>query len=91
MRYVVCYDVPEAKIRSKVTKCLQTVAYRIQYSVFTGEASLNEIRKLQTRLENIVKRSEKARVLVLLLTEECVQQSWSYGAVLEEKQSYVLA
>ena len=82
---------PEAKIRSKVTKCLKTVAYRIQYSVFTGEASVSEIRKLQTRLEYIVKKSENARVLVLLLTEECVRQSWSYGAVLEEKPTYVLA
>ena len=91
MKYVVCYDIPESKVRKKITKCLQTVSYRIQYSVFSGDASIGDIRKLQRRLEHIVSKSEDARVLVLLLTEECVKQSWSYGVALEEKQTYILA
>ena len=91
MKYVVCYDVPEAKIRAKVTKCLQAVAYRVQYSVFSGDGSISEIRMLQKKLERIVVSSGKARLLVLLLTEECVEKSWSYGVSLEEKKSYVLA
>ena len=91
MKYFVCYDVPESKIRAKVTKCLQSVAYRIQYSVFTGDASIAEIRKLQNKLEHIVASSEKARLLVLLLNEECIEKSWSYGLPLEEQKPYVLA
>lgn len=91
VKYVVCYDIPEGKVRYRMTKCLQEVAYRVQYSVFTGDDTVSEIRRLQRRLERIASKSEKARVLVLLLTEESVKQSWSYGVALEEKQDYVLA
>ncbi len=91
MKFYVCYDIPESKIRTKVTKCLQPVAYRIQYSVFAGNADITEIRKLQKRLEQIVSSSEKARLLVLLLSEEHVKKCWTYGIPLEEKQTYVLA
>ena len=91
MKYVVCYDVQETKIRNQVIKCLQSYAYRIQYSVFIGDGTLKEIREMQKKLEYIVADSEKPRLLVLILSEECVQKSWFYGMPLEEKKNFVMA
>ena len=38
MQYVICYDISEDKIRCKVSKYLEGVARRVQYSVFVCEA-----------------------------------------------------
>ena len=39
MKYIIAYDIPETKIRSKIAKYLEGVAYRIQFSVFMGDFS----------------------------------------------------
>ncbi|MDR2566017.1 MAG: CRISPR-associated endonuclease Cas2 [Bifidobacteriaceae bacterium] len=37
-RYLIAYDIPEDKRRTRVAKCLQTYGDRVQYSVFVVDA-----------------------------------------------------
>ena len=37
MKYLICYDIAEQRIRQRVVKVLERRAHRLQYSVFVGE------------------------------------------------------
>jgi len=90
LQYLICYDIPETKIRTKVVKYLQKFSYRLQYSVFLGEGSRTEMEQTKARLKNFVANSPKSRFIILPLTEENLQNWWVYGTVLEEKMVPVL-
>ena len=85
MKYLICYDIPETKIRNKVVKCLKNFSYRLQYSVFLGEGTSQEIMQVKVRLRNYVLNSPNARILIVPLTEENLNNWWMYGSVIEEK------
>ena len=91
MKFLVCYDIPENIIRTKIVKCLRKVAYRLQYSVFLGEGQCKDIEQLQKKLGKIVSRSSKARILVMPLNENDLRNLWAYGTFLEDKKEYFIA
>ena len=91
MKYLICYDIPETKKRTKVVKFLQTFSYRIQYSVFLGEGDRREIETAKIRLQNLLEESPKSRVMIVPLTEENVKTWWMLGIVLEEKKDCLIA
>ena len=91
MKFLVCYDVPENKVRTKIVKCLRKVAYRLQYSVFLGEGQRKDINQLQKKLGKIVSKSSKARILVMPVNENELRNLWAYGTFLEDKKEYFIA
>ena len=91
MKYLICYDIPETKMRTKIVKYLQKFSYRLQYSVFLGEGGRNEIEQMKVRLKSIVKDSPKSRIIIVPLTEENLRTWWIYGSVLEEKTDCLIA
>ncbi len=91
MKYLICYDIPETKKRTKVVKYLQEFSYRLQYSVFLGEGDRKEIEQMKMRLKNIVADSPDSRIIIIPLTEENLRTWWLYGTVLEEKSDCVIA
>ena len=91
MKYLICYDIPETKIRTKVVKCLQKFSYRLQYSVFMGEGTAKDIDRVKVTLRNFALQSPKARILIVPLTEDAVSNWWLYGIALEEKKDCMIA
>ena len=91
MKYLVCYDIPEHKIRYKVVKCLRKVAYRLQYSVFLGEGNKTEIEKVRRQLHKLAEKSKDARILIIPLHENDLQNWWLYGTFLEDQKDYFIA
>ena len=91
MKFLICYDIPETKLRNKVVKYLQKFSYRLQYSVFLGEGNKRDLDQAKVTLRNFAIKSPKARILVLPLTEENLNTLWLYGTVLEEKKDCMIA
>ena len=58
VRYVICYDVPDQRRRTKLAKCLDAYGDRVQYSVF--ECLLDE--KGLARMKKAVMRAIRPRV-----------------------------
>lgn len=83
MKYIICYDIPEERIRRKVAKLLESKAYRVQYSVFFGELSEFEARALREELLTITELSEKRLLLMAPLCSACEAKAWRVGTPLE--------
>lgn len=61
MIYLVCYDISENKLRTKVSDLLVTEGYeRIQYSIFAGPTHPVLNTALWKRLEQLLERSGSA-------------------------------
>ncbi|MDU3113586.1 MAG: CRISPR-associated endonuclease Cas2 [Megasphaera sp.] len=50
MRYLICYDIADTKLRTKVAKYLEGFAFRIQYSVFMCENTEKGMAEVYKRL-----------------------------------------
>ena len=46
MKVLICYDVKNNRLRSKLVKYLEKIAVRIQYSVFVSDLNRKELEKL---------------------------------------------
>ncbi|MBW4418958.1 MAG: CRISPR-associated endonuclease Cas2 [Myxacorys californica WJT36-NPBG1] len=56
--YVVAYDIPCQKRRTKAANVLSAYGQRVQYSVFECVLSLQQFRELRVRLQQVVKLPE---------------------------------
>jgi len=83
MKYIICYDIPEERIRRKVAKLLESKAYRVQYSVFIGSLSEFEARALREELLAVTEASEKRLLLMAPLCAACEAKAWRVGTPLE--------
>lgn len=51
MLYLVSYDIPDDKRRTRVSKLLEAHGLRVQYSVFECEISPSQYQRLRSQLE----------------------------------------
>jgi len=84
MKYIICYDIPEERIRRKAAKLLESKAYRVQYSVFIGDLSEFEARALREELLAVTEASEKRLLLMAPICAACEAKSWHVGTPLED-------
>jgi len=56
--YIISYDIPNDRRRTKVAKLLLGFGHRVQYSVFECYLDKKHILLLRTRLLNLVKEEE---------------------------------
>jgi CRISPR-associated protein Cas2 len=91
MKYLICYDVTETRIRSKMSKYLEGFGHRIQYSVFICEASTEKIVGAKKKLERLAAKSSKRMILILPVCENCASRIWSYGKPIERESIYIVA
>jgi len=82
MKYIICYDIPEERIRRKAAKLLESKAYRVQYSVFIGDLSEFEARALREELLAITEASEKRLLLMAPMCAACEAKSCRAGTAL---------
>jgi CRISPR-associated protein Cas2 len=78
--YVVTYDTPCQKRRTKMANVLSAYGKRVQYSVFECVLSAQQLRELRLRLEQIVKRSEDS-VRIYPLSGHTLGQIEIWGGV----------
>lgn len=57
-RYVIAYDIADDKRRSNVVKELKNVGYRIQYSLFEADLTMEALIGLRMRIGDVIKRTE---------------------------------
>ena len=91
MTYIICYDISENKIRSRVAKYLESIGYRMQHSVFLFEGSEARAAVVRHSLEELVEDSEAVRILVAPMCESCAERLWKHGTPMEERQTCVIA
>ena len=84
MKYIICYDILEERIRRKAAKLLESKAYRVQYSVFIGDLSEFEARALREELLAVTEASEKRLLLMAPLCAACEAKAWRVGTPLED-------
>jgi CRISPR-associated protein Cas2 len=91
MKYIIAYDIPETKIRSKIAKYLEGVAYRIQFSVFMGDFSENEANTAKTRIMEIIGNPKKRMVVMIPVCKNCEDKIWKVGQFREEEALVAIA
>lgn len=74
MHVVICYDVDDSKIRRKLVKYLESVAVRVQYSVFVSDLSEAAIRKMNAYVESLFKDCTKARFSVFRTNDSALHE-----------------
>ena len=58
MYWIVSYDIPDDKRRTKVAKILQGYGQRAQYSVFECEIDAEQCAQLEGRLTRVIEKQE---------------------------------
>lgn len=88
--YVVAYDIPCQKRRTKVANVLSAYGQRVQYSVFECVLSRQQFRELRVRLQQVVKLPEDS-VRMYPLSGHTVEQVEVWGGVpLTERQGSIV-
>lgn len=84
MRYVICYDVSENKIRYRLAKYLEKLAYRIQGSVFMCELDSIQILAVKHTVEKMLKGADNPSFVICPLCDSCQKKYWQYGTTKEQ-------
>ena len=91
MKYIVCYDIQEDRIRSKVAKLLESHAMRIQYSVFLGDFTENEAKTLRQELLALTEGSEGRTLMMTPICASCSARMWKMGKYADEVGCCIVA
>ncbi|MFQ5485797.1 MAG: CRISPR-associated endonuclease Cas2 [Desulfobacterales bacterium] len=78
MYVIVSYDIPNDKRRTQVAKMLKDFVRRMQYSVFEGELTADQVSTLKTRISEYIK-PDKDRVRAYELCSTCKQKTTIFG------------
>ena len=78
MKYVVCYDIPDTKRRTKLHKNLKYFGNPKQYSVFECDLSPRQLKRMKKKIKAII-TPEKDNVRIYPLCEKCVKQTEFFG------------
>ncbi len=78
LRYVICYDIPDDKRRTKVAKCLDGYGDRIQFSVFEALLTHTLIEKLIGKLTDMIDEKEDS-VRIYALCANCAGKVHKLG------------
>ncbi len=87
MRYIICYDISENSVRTRLAKYLESIAWRVQYSVFTFEGSEAKMHVVRNQLRAIVETAETPHILIIPLCASCAGKTWRIGELKEPEQA----
>lgn len=79
VRYVVCYDIPDDKRRTRLAKCLDGYGDRVQYSVFEAVLDRTLFDKMVAAVREIIADDED-QVMIYPLCAACVPRRLMMGA-----------
>lgn len=72
MRYLVCYDTPDTRRRTRVAKLLESRGFRVQWSVFECQATPALFDELRRSLAGLID-AEEDNVRIYPLCKECAE------------------
>lgn len=70
MFVVVCYDIPDNRRRSRVSKLLEGFGTRVQKSVFECDLEQKHLEKLKQKLQKLLRDEDSVRYYYLCL--QCI-------------------
>ena len=76
--YLVCYDIADDKRRLKIAKACESVAERVQFSVFEAYLTFTELAKLVKRTMKVMKKEEDS-LRVYTICSACKTKVSVYG------------
>lgn len=79
MKYIICYDIKEDRIRQRVVKLLESKAHRMQYSVFIGEFDDAGCKIVQSELLATVADADRPLLLMVPMCAACESKAWTVG------------
>ncbi|SOE24058.1 CRISPR-associated protein, Cas2 family [Spirosomataceae bacterium TFI 002] len=80
MLYLICYDIENDRLRSKVAKTLEKAQLqRIQYSVFLGEVSEKNLKDISIRIEKIRSEASDFNVICIPLHQPVIDTIFEIG------------
>ncbi len=91
MRYIISYDIPNTKRRTKLAKTLLDFGNRVQYSVFEAELTEELYQKMRQRVKRqVVEKTDK--LLIYKLCQNCLAQREQFGRgqILEDKDVFII-
>lgn len=90
MQYLICYDIAEDKIRTRVMKYLSSFAWRVQYSVFRCEDTEKRMLRVKQKLRELTAKSEKCMILIVPLCSSCQGKIWQKGEPIESAPQCII-
>lgn len=90
MFYLVSYDIPDDKKRTKMAKTLLDFGNRVQYSVF--ECILDDIlfKRMVTRVSKIISEDDSVRVYALCAKCQEAVKVFGRGTVAKDENVFIL-
>ena len=79
MKYLICYDISDDKCRRKVVKYLESLAYRIQYSVFRADCTREQLNKIKNRLVSLSEGYDD--VIITIIRKRRKTPGFRYGDI----------
>ena len=76
--WLIVYDIRDTKRLAKVSKCMESYAWRIQKSVFESSATTETIGRLKRELERIID-AEEDFILFFEICERDFQKKEKFG------------
>lgn len=91
MFYIISYDIPDDRRRTKIAKTLLDFGDRVQYSVFEARLDKKLLDKLVQKLLEIIEESEDSiRIYPLCAACETGISILGQGKIMKEKDVYIL-
>ena len=89
--YLVSYDIPDTKRRTKLAKTLEDFGDRVQYSVFECILDGNLLNKMVARIHKIVsEEDDNVRIYTFCASCERVIKVIGQGKVTKEESVYII-
>ena len=90
MKYIICYDIKDDKLRNKVMKYLETIATRLQFSVFTCELVPEKSAAIWKKLLKMTSAEENCLLLMAPLCKNCSKDIRIKGNPLESENKFLV-
>lgn len=90
MRYLICYDIPDDKIRDNIVNYLERFAWRVQYSVFSCRLESDKAALVWKDLLAIAEDSKGSSVLMVPLCKACEKNLRLSTKPLEEEKGFLV-
>lgn len=90
MQYLICYDIREDKIRTRVMKYLSSFAWHVQYSVFSCDNTEKRMMRVRQKLLSLTSSSESCMILIVPMCSSCQGKIWQIGEPIEHAQQCIV-
>ena len=90
VNFLICYDISNTKLRSKIAKYLEAFAIRIQYSVFICDVSKQVINKAKKDILRLINNYADGTIAIYPLCENCYEKLWLIGKPKEERSDFYI-